>query len=97
MQVAEDRQEGHVSPPSCCHLPEERYGVHHGRRVIGWWRQAGSKFVSQGDHMVGQVKAVILEDGSYSRHSLESASMLNGDNLRNSIKGIKDVIQQRGA
>jgi len=70
-----------LSPPLRRELPEEGHGVDHGGRLVSRRGQPLPKLVPEGDHVVREVEAVVLEDRRDARDAVQSAAVLDGDYL----------------
>lgn len=65
----------------CSHLTEERYRIDHRRRVIRRGGQALPELVAQSNHVVRQIQTVVLKHCRYSGNAVQSAGVLNRNNL----------------
>lgn len=61
---------------------EKAHSIDHCGRLVSWGRQAVSELVAESDHVVREVKAVVLEDRRDSRDAVQGVGVLDGNHLK---------------
>lgn len=67
-------------------LSEQGDGVDHGSRLVGRRGQAPTELMPQGNHVMRQIEAIVLENGGDARNAIEGIGVLDRNHLPNKPK-----------